>query len=81
MAQNGSKADTTKQTDSLWVVVDKETDEIVKTATYTRKGEKKARGGLLAIYATRKDAREARDSGRVRKEGTKIVEFCEYIED
>ncbi len=81
MAQNtnGSKEDTTKYTESLWVVVDREADEIVRTKVFTRKGEKKSRGGLLAIYTSRQAARDARNAGIVRKEGTRICEFCEFM--
>ena len=76
--EQGSLSDTTKWTDTLWVVVDKETDEIVKTVAYTRGGEKKARGGLLAVYTCRQAARDARKNGIVRAEGTKVTPFCEY---
>lgn len=71
MAQNGSKKDTAKWTDTLWTIVDVDTDEIVRTKDR----------GLLAVYVTRADARNARKAGRVRTEGTRVVPFCEYMEE
>lgn len=70
MAKLGSKKDTAAYTDTLWCVLDKDTDELVKTDK-----------GLLAVYVTRQDARDAVKSGRVRSQGTHVIPFCEYVGD
>lgn len=64
MAKNGSLPDTASG-DYLWVFIDEDTEEFVKT------GNK----GLLAVYTTREDARAARKAGRVRAEGTVLIQY------